>query len=42
MQQTTQVTLTITWDNEEEDHPANWNWSELIDCHPDDVIVESD
>lgn len=39
MEQVTQVTLTITWDNEEHDHPLNWNWSDLIGCMPEEVVV---
>lgn len=36
---TTDVTLRITWDDDEVEPPETWEWHEVIDCGRDDVKV---
>lgn len=34
MLQTARVVLDITFDNQTQEHPANWNWADLLDMPP--------
>jgi hypothetical protein len=38
MKQITRVVLDITWDDTESEHPANWNWHDLLVSEPGESV----